>query len=65
MSSVQRFVVRLVGALLCALAVEPAPVAAQAAPPPWQPSYRFDVGDSVEFKFIYTPELNFTAPCTP
>ena len=64
MSSVQRLTARLVGALVCALAVGPAPAGAQ-APPPWQPSYHFAVGDTVEFKFVYTPELNFTAPVRP
>ena len=28
----------------------------------WQPSYRFDIGDSVEFRFPFAPELNFEAP---
>jgi polysaccharide export outer membrane protein len=43
-------------------ATTPAQSAAVAA---WQPSYRFDVGDTVEFKFPFAPELNFTAPVRP
>jgi protein involved in polysaccharide export with SLBB domain len=66
MSSVQRPAVRLVGALIWTLAVGLAAAAAQTTTPPaWQPSYHFDVGDNVEFKFLYTPELNFTAPVRP
>jgi protein involved in polysaccharide export with SLBB domain len=41
------------------------PGAETAARAPWQPAYRFEIGDIVEFKFTFTPELDFTAPVRP
>jgi polysaccharide export outer membrane protein len=46
-------------------AAGPQTAAAAADPGLWRPAYRFDIGDVVEFKFPYAPELDFSAPVRP
>jgi protein involved in polysaccharide export with SLBB domain len=44
---------------------EPAPAPPADSAPVWRPAYRFAVGDTIEFKFPYAPELDFSAPVRP
>lgn len=55
----------LPGAVSASGAQQTPSAAAQSSQPAWQPSYHFEIGDSVEFKFPFTPELDFSAPVRP
>lgn len=51
--------------LMLPVCLSAAGIAQVHAQTPWQPAYRFEIGDTVEFKFPYTPELDFSAPVRP
>ena len=55
----------LAGAASASGAQQAPAVASQVSQAPWQPSYHFEIGDTVEFKFPFTPELDFSAPVRP